>query len=79
MLNYTPCFFKCIQLHDKYTPTIYKKSAVGRICLLGLPMGKIPLKSTSFMKNQYLLTTIFYENQNLFAGKKNSTSQVKSL
>ena len=53
----------------------YKKSAIGRMlfaCLLRLSMGETPLKSISFMKNPYLLFTVFYEIQYLSAGKEES-------
>ena len=30
------------------------------------------------MKIQYLLTTVFYENQNLFAGKEKKSQLLKS-
>ena len=41
---------------------IKEKSAVGRICKLRLPMGKIPLKII-FYENQYLLSSAGKESQ----------------
>ena len=44
-------------------------------------MGKIPLKSNSFMKNHYmyLLTAVFYENQYLSVGKEKLNFSCRKL
>ena len=50
---------------------LMKKSSMGRMCLLRLSMGENSLKSISFMKNQYLFITVFYENPYLSAEEEN--------
>ena len=67
---------------SKHPLLIKKKTAVGRIYLLvcvDFPWDKIPLKSICYMKNQYLLFTVFNENQYLSAFLKSKVCDCQDL
>ena len=81
MLCYTPCFAKCILAWQEASHFLSKKKiinilAVGRNCVLLLPMGKT-FRNYLFYENQCLLYSvkenILWKSILLYSVKKNNT------